>query len=168
MGSLPHMRVWRLNGSSPHKEYGKSPSHKCEKTDGNVSTWRRWEVYLTWGYEEWWECLHMKSIESLSHMRVWRIMGTNPHTVKNMGRLPHIRVWRMFGMYLYEEPGKSSSNEDMKNDGNDSTWRIWKNMRSLPHIRVIRLMVMSPYEEYGASPSHEGEKNDGNVSTWRI
>jgi hypothetical protein len=38
MGSLPHMRVRRMIGMSPHEEYGKSPSHEGEKNDGNVST----------------------------------------------------------------------------------------------------------------------------------
>jgi hypothetical protein len=123
------MKIRRMMETTPHKEYGKTPSHKGMKKVWNVSswwtweisltwrmknawnvaTWIIWEVSLTWGYEEWLERLHVMNMGSLPHMRTWRMTGSLH--LMNMGSLPHMRVWRMMGTSPHEEYGKSPSHE---------------------------------------------------------
>ncbi len=37
-GSLPQMKIRRMMETTPHKEYGKTPSHKGMKNVWNVSS----------------------------------------------------------------------------------------------------------------------------------
>ncbi len=193
MGSLPHMRVRRMMGMSPHEKYGKYPSHKIKNNDGNVFKLRLWEVSLTWEWEEWWKCLHMKNMHCNGNSVYICIPSLG--IARPQPQFPHSCVFERF---IYSQD-QSTLHISSSRTGRpivgiyNSLWDTWMwklgprprysisgnicfkfsafclcSVGSLPNMRMRRMLGMTPREEYGKFPSHEIKNNDGNVSTWGI